>query len=492
MNDQLTPTEKNARHLLPSQLVHDLRAPLNQIVGYSELLLEQAKEVGQERFVPDLQRVREAGLCILDLMNENLEASSEPAPSAPKALTGMAEPSSLKPVNPDSLVLEQEPAQTGGLLLVVDDEEGNRDVLSRLLEKQGYTVAKAENGRVALNMLDADEYDMVLLDIMMPELDGFEVLRQLKANEQLRNIPVVMVSALSELESVARCIEMGAEDYLPKPFNSTLLKARVSACLEKKRGRDREVELFHQLQEHYGRLQELEGLRDDLTRMIIHDLRTPLTSVLAAIQTLEVVGDVTPAQREVVEIAVSGADSLLAMINGLLDIEKLEAGEMDLDLSLISLPEVVASAIAQVAPLASAKGLELTQEVATDLPWLNADETKIERVLVNLLGNAIKFTPAGGSVHVAVRYRDDAQAVEFRVQDTGEGIPSDAFERIFEKFGQVDSRQEGRTMSTGLGLTFCKLAVEAHGGLIQVASEPGQGSTFSFTIPSPPATVFGD
>ncbi|MDQ2987360.1 MAG: response regulator [Armatimonadota bacterium] len=479
MKQPLPTTDKHARHLLPSQLVHDLRTPLNQIVGYSEMLAEQAREVGQEKFVPDLEKVRGAGMRILKIIDDNFDAITGPAPTS----QATDEEASREQFIAESPLVEPGPGEAGGSLLVVDDEEGNRDMLSRLLEKQGYTVATAENGRQALEMLGAGTYDLVLLDIMMPELDGYDVLGRLKADEQLRHIPVIMVSALSELESVARCIEAGAEDYLPKPFNSTLLKARIGACLEKKRGRDREVQLFQQLQQNYDRLQELEGLRDDLTHMIIHDLRTPLTSVLAAIQTLDAVGEVNQAQREVMEIAVTGADSLLANINGLLDVEKMESGAMDLDFSLLSLPELIASAVTQIRPLAEAKGLTIVQEIAPHLPWLQADEDKLKRVLVNLLGNAIKFTPSGGSVTLLVRQPEEAQAVEFCVRDTGEGIPSEAFERIFEKFGQVESRQSGRTLSTGLGLAFSKLAVEAHGGHIEVESEPDQGSTFSFTVP---------
>jgi two-component system, sensor histidine kinase and response regulator len=304
---------------------------------------------------------------------------------------------------------------------------------------------------------------------------------------------VIMISALSELESVARCITMGADDYLPKPFNSTLLKARITARLEKKRGHDREQQLYAQLQENYERLKELEGHRDDLTHMIIHDLRTPLTSVSAAIQTMELVGEVNSDQREIIEIAINGASELLATINSLLDVEKLESGAMDLDYTLLSLPVVIGAAVAQVAPLAEAKGLNLVQDISIDLPWLRADENKLQRVLVNLFGNAIKFTPSGGTVTLHARMHEDLHFVEFAVEDTGEGIPPEAFDRVFEKFGQVDSANGGKALGTGLGLTFCKLAVEAHGGRISLESTAGVGSTFSFTIPlESPATILPD
>jgi signal transduction histidine kinase len=464
---------------LTPDLIHDLRTPLNQIIGYSEMLVERAAEVGQDDLVPDLEKVCGAGRRLLGIIEANFEATALPVANGDRVLEAPVVEASSR----SHLEVEAGPDDAKGLLLVVDDDEGNRDVLSRRLEKQGYTVATAENGRQALEMLEANPYDLVLLDIMMPEVDGYEVLRSLKADERLRHVPVIMISALNEMESVARCIEMGADDYLTKPFNRTLLKARLGACLEKKRGRDREMDLFEQLQQNYKRLQDLEGLREDLTHMIVHDLRTPLTSVMAALQTFEVVGELNADQREVLDISVTGSSALLGMINSLLDVEKFESGAMDLDYSLLSVEQLVASAVGQVYALAQAKNLTLDQELGPDLPWLNGDENKLQRVLVNLLGNAVKFTPAGGVITVQVGLSESSQCVEFCVQDTGEGIPPEAFERIFEKFGQVASRASGRAMSTGLGLTFCKLAVEAHGGQIGVESSLTEGSRFCFTIP---------
>jgi two-component system, sensor histidine kinase and response regulator len=485
------PIDDAARHALPSGLIHDLRTPLNQIIGYSEMLMEQAQEAGHDGFVPDLQKVRTAGQHLLALINDNFHPIR--TPDTPAA--------SAAPHEAHTTPLEQEPVAEAssecpaagelasgtaqGFLLVVDDIETNRDLLSRRLERQGYAVATAENGRKALEMLRADTFDLVLLDIMMPEMDGYEVLQRLKADDWLRHIPVIMISALSELDSVASCIEMGAEDYLPKPFNPTLLKARIGACLEKKRARDREMHLFEQLQQNYRRLQELERLRDDLTHMIIHDLRTPLTSVITGMQTLDVVGDLNEDQREIMSGAIIGGETLLGMINDLLDVEKLESGSMQLDYAVLSAAELVASAVSQVASLAESKQLTLVRQIAADLPPLRGDENKLRRTLVNLLGNAIKFTPSGGAVTVEARHSNEGQSVVFSVSDTGEGIPPEAFGRIFEKFGQVESRQGGRMMSTGLGLAFCKLAVEAHGGQIGVESALGQGSTFCFTIPLP-------
>jgi signal transduction histidine kinase len=202
-------------------------------------------------------------------------------------------------------------------------------------------------------------------------------------------------------------------------------------------------------------------------------------------QTLDVVGDLNDDQREMMGIAVLGGESLLGMINDLLDVEKLESGAMQLDYGVVSAAELVASAVGQVASLAEGRHLTLVQEVAEGLPPLLGDESKLRRTLVNLLGNSIKFTPSDGTVTVGARLSDEGRSVEFSVSDTGEGIPPESFGRIVEKFGQVESRKSGRMMSTGLGLTFCKLAVESHGGQISVSSAPDQGSTFCFTVPLP-------
>jgi len=221
---------------------HKLRTPLNHIIGYSEMLLEEAGEQQLERFAADLNKIHSAGKQLLHMINDLLDPvvfQAAPARLASKT----ADSSSLfsdiqllkRPLASDDDSTAQRPSSH---LLVVDDNEGNRDMLSRRLRHEGYTVETAEHGREALEVIKSRPVDLVLLDVMMPEMDGYEVLKHLKADSTLRNIPVIMISALGEIESVVRCIEMGAEDYLPKPFNPVLLRARVTACLEKKRLRD--------------------------------------------------------------------------------------------------------------------------------------------------------------------------------------------------------------------------------------------------------------
>jgi signal transduction histidine kinase len=453
---------------LPSQLLHDLRNPLNQIIGYSEMLTEEADGQRREGFTSDLEKIRAAGHRMLALIEENFTSEN---PSIASAAVGHDfKPRTEAPRTEDKGIAP-------GLLLVVDDDASNRDVLSRRLKRQGHVVKTASRGRDALQLMRDTAFDLVLLDIMMPNMDGYEVLTHIKSDDRLRRVPVIMISAVSEVQSVVRCIEAGAEDYLTKPFNPTLLRARIGVCLDKKRGQDRETALFQQLQKNYKRLQEVEKLRDDMRNMIVHDLRTPLTAVIVGVDMLEKHGTLSETQRDLIAIAVGGGKTLLGMINDLLDVEKMESGSIQLQYEELSAAALVAGAVAQVASLAKEGQTVLVVEIGSAVPPLRGDENKLSRTLVNLIANAIKFTRAGTVTITASQ--DDPETIRFAIRDTGAGIPPEAFERIFEKFGQLDARKAG----TGLGLAFCKLAVEAHHGRIKVESTPGTGSTFSFSIP---------
>ncbi|BCM93556.1 adaptive-response sensory-kinase SasA [Abditibacteriota bacterium] len=483
-------TSKETPHALSAALLHELRTPLNHIIGYAEMLEERAHEAGHNEILDDLQKVHVAGQQLLRLINDNFIPLKTPGASDTNsvpfvfpALSGITGSADI--ARASALPEPSSSDDSQSLLLVVDDNEANRDVLSRLLEYQGYAVATAKDGRQALQAIRERAFDLVLLDIMMPEMDGYEVLQHLKADTGLRHLPVIMISALSELDSVVRCIEMGAEDYLPKPFNPTLLKARVSACLEKKRGHDREARLFAQVQENYHQLQALEKMREDLTHMIVHDLRAPLSSFLVGLQLMGDVAPLVDVQRECYDIAMRGGKTLLSMINDLLDISKMESGTLTLELAPLSIPLLMESFLEQITSSIREEQLSLVRQIDPDLPLVTSDENKLRRVLVNLTGNALKFTPSGGTICVGARRytQENIDSILFSVSDTGEGIPEESFARIFEKFGQVESRHSRQHTSTGLGLTFCKMAVEAHGGRIWVESKLGEGSTFFFTIP---------
>lgn len=241
--------------------------------------------------------------------------------------------------------------------------------------------------------------------------------------------------------------------------------------------------ILHQQHE----LERLARLKDDLMQMVVHDLRTPLTVMIGSLSTVRagIVGEVSPGAREMMEMALDGSRTLLGMVNNLLDIARKEAGEPILQVEETDVPVLVEAAVESVAPLARERGLDRMASVQPEIPSLRLDGDKIRRVIINLLGNAVKFSPSGGRVDLRVTWDGAAPRLAISVADTGEGIPPEYRETIFVKFGQVETRQAGRKMSTGLGLTFCKLVAEAHGGSIRVDSAVGQGSTFTVEIPVP-------
>jgi adenylate cyclase len=282
VNDLLDPTQVHSAvedfdlEAFSSNIRHELRTPLNHVIGYTEILLEDVLDQGEEAFVPELQKIRAAGQKLLGLLDDiisfaQMEAGLPTAEVAEDDVSSLARDAvetmrSLEAEAPAYTTSDQE------AVLVVDDNEINRDLLSRRLMREGYRVETAANGRESLEMIRQHAFALVLLDVMMPEMNGYQVLQHLKADADLRHIPVVMVSALAEIDSVVRCIELGAEDYLTKPFNPVLLKARVNACLEKKRLRDREVLHLRRIEEERKRADEL--LHVILPPQIVEELKS--------------------------------------------------------------------------------------------------------------------------------------------------------------------------------------------------------------------------
>ena len=270
-NDQTFPNTSPDLH----QLCHELRTPVNHIIGYSELLIDQCAESGWQDFQSDLARIDLAAKSWLGLMEEHLlgearqqSPSLRPAGySETETFIRIQQALAAPPAQPLPAV---PPAQ--GKLLLADDDESNRQLLQRRLEKLGYEVTVCGDGRNALDHLRAGQFDLVLLDLLMPGLDGREVLACLKADPTLQHLPVIMVSALDEVEGIVRCIELGAEDYIAKPFNPVFLRARIGAALEKKRLRDREVSYLRQIQEQKQRSEDL--LRIILPPDVAEELKT--------------------------------------------------------------------------------------------------------------------------------------------------------------------------------------------------------------------------
>ncbi len=259
VND-LFDARRTAAERMDEQLMHhEVRTPLNQIIGYTEILQEDAIEGGQDTFIPDLQRIHEAAQRLLTLIVDNFGAEgfsvSEAERMSEKHPTTFIRTEPAQEGERATALLE--PVATPGVVLVVDDDEGNREMLARRLERLGHRVTTAANGREAIDLLQDGVFDLMLLDIMMPELNGYQVLEHLHENPELRGLPVIVLSASDDSDKIARCIGMGAEDYLPKPFDPVLLQARIGASLEKKRLRDREVSHLRQIEAEKKRSDDL-------------------------------------------------------------------------------------------------------------------------------------------------------------------------------------------------------------------------------------------
>lgn len=257
-------------HEALAHLRHDLRTPINHIIGYSELVQEELEEEGITSCASDLRKVREAAAQLLRMVNSHLSEDG---------LAALLSGNAPRPRPTDTAALEcgvegHEPAAITGRILVVDDDTGNRETLCRRLERQGHTTAQAANGTEALARLRSEAFDLVLLDVIMPGIDGTATLREMKADRSLRALPVIMISALDELESVVRCIEAGAEDYLSKPFEPTLLRARIGASLEKKNLRDQEQ---HYLRTIESTQKRLSGELEEAANYVRSILPPPLT-----------------------------------------------------------------------------------------------------------------------------------------------------------------------------------------------------------------------
>ena len=401
---------------------------------------------------------------------------------------------------------ESGPSLSENLVLVVDDDGLNREVLKQQLSSAGYPVVTAADGEEGWARFQSSAPSLVLLDIQMPGLDGLEVLRRIR--EQNTDVALIMMTAYGSEKIAVQAMKRGADDYLIKPFQPWQVVPLVKENLEKTHLRRLSKQLLAHLresnarllekyraleaknvdvQEAYRRLQEAGDMQRQMTSMIVHDLKNPLNVMLISIDLLASdFGDMlTDSQQGILRSANLASQQMLHLITNLLKVQRLEDGKMPVNLENLDLLQVLKLTLRQAQPLADQSDVALSFSVDDDLPFVRADVDLTSRVVANLLDNALKFTPIDGQVVVSAQVRGDEAIVS--VADSGPGVPADQSERIFEKFAQIDQGPRRGIASVGLGLAFCKLAVEAQGGRIWVESDPGEGSRFKFALPLVPS-----
>lgn len=367
-------------------------------------------------------------------------------------------------------------------ILIVDDNEINRNVLDGLILGLGHIPISAGNGKDAMAIIENQSTDLVLLDILMPGMNGYEVLSLIKNNNNLRHIPVIMISAVDEIESVVLCVEKGADDYLVKPFNPTLLKARICACLEKKILRDTEKYLHEKLERNYHELKKLEQARDAMVHMIVHDLRNNVTTIRGYTQLLQSAIDKGCFDEKRIykdiECIYESAEEMSTLIEGILDVSKIEAGEMPVSYGEINLLDFAKNMCERYMPLAGGKNITISIDHESDSATVCADKELLSRIVQNLFVNALRYA----RTKIAVSVKCHNEKAIFCIADDGAGIPKEYSEKIFEKYFQMETVTGKRRYGMGIGLAFCKIAVEAQGGSVWVESEEGKGAAFKIEL----------
>ena len=370
-------------------------------------------------------------------------------------------------------------------ILLADDNADMREYVRRLLAGK-YEVKAVADGEAALHEALEEQFDLVLSDIMMPKLDGFELVKALRANEKTRTIPIILLSARAGEESRVEGMGAGADDYLVKPFSARELLARVEAHLSLQRVRRESEEAVLQLiareQKARASAEIANRIKDDFLAMLSHELRTPLNAIVGWTHLLMKGTLSEPDRARGIDVIHRNASAQRAIIDELLDTSRIVTGKLKLDLRPVELAGVVEAAIDAVRPAAEAKEIRIFTALDQNAGLIVGEALRLQQVIWNLLSNAVKFTPKRGRIDVELRVA--GKNLEVVIRDTGEGIEPEFLPYIFERFRQADTSSKRMHGGLGLGLSIVRSLVEMHGGEIRAESEGlGRGATFTMALP---------
>ena len=373
-------------------------------------------------------------------------------------------------------------------ILVVDDNLQNREVAEGNLIGAGYAVIQAEGGAEALALLAARRPDLVLLDVLMPGMDGYETCRRIRALPQGGDVPVLFLTALGDLETHKAALESGADDFLTKPLNRTELLIRVRSLLRIKRLSDELRANVQVIRTQRDALLAAQRQKDELTALIVHDLKNPLSSILSNVQYVQSRAALPVDERESLEDVLRASQAMVRLVMNLLDVSRSDDGALIPHVSAFALPELLGEICSEMGRRIEDKGQQLVLSLAPGVGLLRGDRDLIRRIVENLIDNAYKYGPKRATISVEVLLSTmDAgaePAVEIRVRDEGAGIPEAYRQIVFEKYGRAGGTgmHEGRS-SHGLGLVFCRRAATVHGGAIWIDEHATRGSCFCVRLP---------
>lgn len=375
-------------------------------------------------------------------------------------------------------------------ILIVEDEVDIANILELHLEDAGYETSWAANGEAAIRELQNGKYSLVLLDMRMPGIDGFEVLKRIRTIGL--DTAVIIMSAHGSENIVAECMKAGAADYFTKPFDIKNLFERVEQAILKRRSQLEKL--------------RFEKEKDDLFFMLSHDMKNPLTATIGSIDIIREgrLGPVNAEQTEYLQSAIESCEEIITMIDNLLDLQRFKTSQISSRISLVDPCQLLATAVRKFSPAAERDHINLTFETDENVPEISVDTTIMSRVILNILANAIKFTPENGAIAVSCTVVENTGAdrtrtpehviapndfdgisklVRISIKDNGSGIPSEDLHVIFNRYVQASSSVARIRGGAGLGLAFCKQAVENFNGCIWAESEKGEGSEFIILLP---------
>ncbi len=359
----------------------------------------------------------------------------------------------------------------GRKILIVDDDRLSIRILGGILKTDGYVWSEAHTGEGAIELYKTFQPDLILMDVLMPGIDGFETCRRLKQTFGEKSAPVIFITAKTESEDVVKGLSAGGVDYLPKPFKPKEVLARIRSHL--------------QSQALLEQLSKANAAKNRFLGMCAHDLRNPLASIRGLAEFLRdgALGPLNADQLDMVQTIHSASQSMLDMVNELLDVATIESGELKLDVKPHNLGELVAKSVALTNMEAAKKKTHVTFAPPPTPITPSIDPAKMKQVIDNLLSNAVKYSPPGSAITVLAGTDASLGICSVAVRDQGPGIPDSERDKLFKDFGRLSSKPTGGEKSTGLGLAIVRKIVEAHHGTIIAENLPNRGCEFRFTLP---------